>query len=93
MGDYSNSKQSVVTENDQPFYINRSNNFGPSVITDEDVEGFQKRLDTLIVNFRSETLQEFLKTKKHLVQEQHMSIDAERRRCNTLLGVKQNEIE
>ncbi len=33
-------------------------------ITDEDVEGFQKKLDTLILNFRSETLSEFMRTKK-----------------------------
>lgn len=73
-----------------PFYIGRSQ---PSAITDEDVESFQKRLDTLIVNFRSETLQEFLKTKKTLLQDQHSQIENERRRCNTLLGVKSNEIE
>ena len=77
-------------EASQPFYIGRSQ---PSAITNEDVESFQKRLDTLIVNFRSETLQEFLKTKKSLLQEQHSQIENERRRCNTLLGVKSNEIE
>lgn len=57
------------------------------------MEAFQRRLDTLIVNFRSETLSEFMKTKRHVMQDQAQTIDAERRRCNTLLGVKQNEIE
>jgi hypothetical protein len=37
---------------------------------DEDVEAFQRRLDTLIVNFRSETLSEFMKTKRHVMQDQ-----------------------
>lgn len=64
-----------------------------SSLTDEDVENFQKRLDVLVLNFRHETLQEFVKTKKSVLNDQHSSIDAERRRCNTLLGVKQNEIE
>jgi len=32
--------------------------------TDEDVETFQRKLDTLIVNFRSETMSEFMRTKK-----------------------------
>lgn len=62
-------------------------------LTDEDVEQFQKKLDTLIINFRSETLGEFMRTKKQVVNDQASAIDAERRRCNTLLGVKQNEIE
>ncbi len=60
---------------------------------DEDVESFQRKLDTLLVNFRSETLSEFMRTKKQVLQDQSQVIDAERRRCNTLIGVKQNEIE
>ena len=62
-------------------------------VTDEDTESFQRKLDTMIVNFRSETLSEFMKTKKQVLTDQAQTIDAERRRCNTLLGVKQNEIE
>lgn len=38
-------------------------------ITDEDVEGFQKKLDTLILNFRSETLSEFMRTKKQVLHD------------------------
>ncbi|CDW91294.1 UNKNOWN [Stylonychia lemnae] len=76
-----------------PFYLNRGNISQASSITDEDVESFQKKLDTLIINFRSETMSEFMRTKKQVLQEQSQTIDAERRRCNTLLGVKQNEIE
>ena len=36
---------------------------------DEDVEGFQKKLDTLIINFRSETISEFMRTKKQVLTE------------------------
>lgn len=46
-----------------------------------------------MVNFRSETISEFMKTKKQVLSDQAQTIDAERRRCNTLLGVKQSEIE
>ena len=42
----------------------------------------------MIVNFRSETISEFMRTKKQVLQDQAQTIDAERRRCNTLLGVK-----
>lgn len=57
-------------------------------VNDEDTESFQRKLDTMIVNFRSETLSEFMKTKKQVLTDQAQTIDAERRRCNTLLGVK-----
>ena len=49
--------------------MNRGNISGVSGITDEDVEGFQKKLDTLIINFRSETMSEFMRTKKTVLQE------------------------
>jgi len=55
---------------------------------DEDVEAFSRKLDTMIVNFRSETMSEFMKTKRQVLSDQAQTIDAERRRCNTLLGVK-----
>ena len=54
---------------------------------------FQRKLDQLLVGFRSETMQEFLSTKKRLGIEQAQAIDAERRRCNTMLGLKQSELE
>ena len=38
-------------------------------------------------------MQEFLGTKKRLGIEQAQAIDAERRRCNTMLGLKQSELE
>jgi hypothetical protein len=74
--------------NTMPFYL--KNNKASS---DEDVESFQRRLDTLIVNFRGETMAEFMRTKKQLNNDSAQTLDAERRRFNTLLGVKQNEIE
>jgi hypothetical protein len=36
---------------------------------DEDVESFQRKLDTLIVNFRGETMSEFMRTKKQVLQD------------------------
>lgn len=50
----------TTTHNNMPFYLNKSN----QISQDEDVESFQRKLDTLIVNFRSETMSEFMKTKK-----------------------------
>eukprot|EP00347_Sterkiella_histriomuscorum_P014474 403360737 len=94
-----NQQQDLKNQNDVPFYMNRnqqSSMMGQQQISmsaDEDVEGFQKKLDTLIINFRSETISEFMRTKKQVLTEQNATIDGERRRCNTLLGVKQNEIE
>lgn len=73
-----------------PFYLKNAKGNGNS---DEDVEAFQRRLDTLIVNFRGETMAEFMRTKKQLNNDSAQTLDAERRRFNTLLGVKQNEIE
>lgn len=58
-----------------------------------DSENFTQRLDQLILGFRTETMQEFLKTKGRLGLQKEQAIDAERRRCNTLLGAKQGEIE
>jgi hypothetical protein len=49
---------------------------------------FQRRLDQLLVGFRSETMQEFLGAKKQMGIEQAQVIEGERRRCNTMLGLK-----
>ena len=78
-------------QHEVPFYMKRDGHM--SSITDEDVETFQRKLDTLIINFRSETINEFMKTKKSVLTEQAQTIEGERRRCNTMLSVKQNEIE
>ena len=59
----------------------------------QDADLFQRKLDQLLIGFRSETMQEFLSTKKQLGLEQAQAIDAERRRCNTMLGLKQSELE
>ena len=42
----------------------------PQLTNDEDVESFQRKLDTLVINFRSETMSEFMKTKKQVLQDQ-----------------------
>lgn len=56
-------------------------------------EHFTERLDQLILDFRKETMQEFIKTKGRITHQKEQAIDAEKRRCNTLLAAKQNEIE
>lgn len=38
-------------------------------------------------------MQEFIKTKGRITHLKEQAIDAEKRRCNTLLAAKQNEIE
>ena len=58
-----------------------------------DSETFTQRLDQLILGFRSETMNEFIKTKGRLAHQKEQAIDAERRRCQTLLAAKQQEIE
>ena len=50
-----------------PFYLRSQQQM--SLITDEDVESFQRKLDTLIINFRSETLNEFVRTKKQVLSD------------------------
>jgi hypothetical protein len=56
-------------------------------------ENFTQRLDQLILDFRKETMQEFIKTKGRISHLKEQAIDAEKRRCNTLLAAKQSEIE
>lgn len=50
-----------LNNNTVPFYLKNAKGAGNN---DEDVEAFQRRLDTLIVNFRGETMAEFMRTKK-----------------------------
>ena len=83
-----------------PFFINSNSetersNFTATAQMEEtlDNENFTQRLDQLILNFRNETMQEFIKTKGRLNHQKEQTIDQERRRCTTLLGAKQNEIE
>jgi hypothetical protein len=56
-------------------------------------ENFSQRLDQCILDFRKETMQEFIRTKGRITNQKEQAIDAEKRRCNTLLAAKQNEIE
>ncbi|OMJ80977.1 hypothetical protein SteCoe_18686 [Stentor coeruleus] len=64
----------------------------PQVI-DQDVENFTTRLDTLITQFRNESLKEFLTAKRTILHEQISTIESEKKRCNALLSSKQDEIE
>lgn len=58
-----------------------------------DADVFQRKLDQLLVGFRSDTLQHFLSSKQQLAIQQSQIVDGERRRCNTMLSLKQNELE
>lgn len=76
------------SENQLPFYMRQN-----QPLIDEDVEAFNRKLDNLILNFRSETINEFMKTKKTVLQDQANAIDGEQKKCHAMLAVKQNEIE
>lgn len=58
-----------------------------------EADQFQRRLDELLVAFRSDTLQHYLGSKQQLSIQQAQTIDAERRRCTTMLSLKQSEVE
>ncbi|CAG9329660.1 unnamed protein product [Blepharisma stoltei] len=62
-------------------------------IIDQDVENFTTRLDSMIGNFRNETIKEFLSVKRQILHEQITTIESERKRCNALMGSKQDELE
>lgn len=62
-------------------------------IIDSDVEDFTCKLDTMIAQFRNESVKEFLTMKRHILHEQITTIENEKKRCNALLSAKQDEIE
>ena len=64
--------------------------FGATTEMEDNMENevFSSRLDQLVLNFRAETMQEFIRTKGRLNQQKEQTCDAERRRCNALLGAK-----
>jgi len=74
--------------------INESeiNSHHPQMI-DEDVENFTNKLDNLILNFRTDSLKEFMKIKRNVLTEQSNKIEAEKNRCSSLLSSKQDELE
>jgi len=58
-----------------------------------DANHFQSKLDELLNTFRGDTLQHFLNSKQKLSVQQSSTIEAERRRCNAMLSLKQSELE
>ena len=60
---------------------------------DEDVEGFASRLDVTLLNFRAESLKEFMAIKRHVLAEQAHRICEEKRKCDAMLGCSENQIE
>lgn len=62
-------------------------------IIDQDVENFTTRLDSMIGNFRNDTIREFLGVKRQILHEQISTIESERKRSNAMLSAKQDELE
>lgn len=62
-------------------------------LIDQDVEDFTTKLDSLISHFRNESVREFLTMKRSILHEQITTIEAERKRCNAQLCLKQDELE
>ena len=59
-------------------------------IVDQDVEDFSTKLNTLITQFRNESMQEFMTMKRNLLHEQITSIESNAS-CNASLSAKQDE--
>ena len=83
--------QAPITKTPEPASHPQPNHH-PQVI-DSDVENFTTRLDTLICQFRNESLKEFLTVKRSILHEQISTIEAEKKRCSALVSSKQDEIQ
>jgi len=62
-------------------------------IIDQDVQNFTTRLDTMIAQFRNESLKEFMALKRSLLHEQVTTIESEKKKCNAQLSAKQDQVE
>ena len=82
----------AVEPNRQFFTQNKGGYHHPQLI-DEDIETFKSKLETSILNFKTEALKDFMSIKRNVLQEQSNTIDNERNKYNALLSSKQNEIE
>ena len=76
----------------KPFYLQTAEIAQRDHFSDTDTQSFQQRLDSLILNFRSETMNEFIRTKNSVLKEQDELINEEKNKCTGALDVKQNEI-
>ena len=88
---HSDPIQSEVVEPDL-IKLQKDSFHHPQVI-DQDVENFTSRLDSLLTQFRNESVNVFLTFKRSILHEQINTIDSEKKRCNALLSTKQDEIE
>jgi centrosomal protein POC5 len=63
------------------------------VVLDLDMQNYTTRLDTLISNFRNESMKEFLGMKTSILREQEQIIAAEKKKFENSLQAKQEEID
>ena len=62
-------------------------------IIDEDVENFKRRLDIMVKNFRTDSLNHFMSIKRNLLFEQKSIIESEKKKYDALLSSKSDIIE
>mmetsp|Transcript_35036 Transcript_35036/g.36439 ORF Transcript_35036/g.36439 Transcript_35036/m.36439 type:complete len:756 (-) Transcript_35036:410-2677(-) len=82
-----------TNSNDRAEVESNKNKFHHLQIIDEDVENFKRRLDIMVKNFRTDTLNDFMSIKRNLLTEQRNSIEAEKQKCEGLISAKTNQIE
>lgn len=81
------------SKNDEEEFFNRNANFHHVQIIDEDVENFKRKIDILVKNFKTDSLKDFMSIKRHLLIEQKNTIEAEKQKCDALVGAKTDQIE
>jgi len=81
------------SKNDDEDFLNRNANFHHVQIIDEDVENFKRKIDILLKNFKTDSLKDFMSIKRHLLIEQKNAIEAEKQKCDSVVGAKTDQIE
>jgi len=72
----------------KPFYLQTQTRE-----TDINTQAVQNRLDSLLLQFRTDMMNEFVETKTAVLKEQTDTVNEEKAKCTSALDVKQNEIE
>lgn len=80
-------------KDDDEDFFNKKANFHHVQIIDEDVENFRRKIDILVKNFKTDSLKDFMSIKRHLLIEQKNAIEAEKQKCDSLVGAKTDQIE
>jgi hypothetical protein len=61
-------------------------------ILDRDTEAFKNRLETLLNNFKLETMTEFMEAKRSLLEEQENVVDGQKATYDSRLQIKELEV-